>query len=89
MPVRVTMAASKPINTTPTALPCPSTTALVARVVETDTSEMSCGCSPCGNKPTARVMASATPMARSPLVVMALADEITRWLPASMMAASV
>ena len=40
MPVRSTMAASKPIRITPVALPWPSTTALVASVVETDTMAM-------------------------------------------------
>ena len=89
IPVRATMAASKPIKTTPTALPCPSTTALVARVVDTETREMSFGCRPWGNSATARVIASATPMAKSPLVVMALAEAMTRWPLASMMAASV
>ena len=89
MPVRATMAASKPISTTPTALPWPSTTALVASVVDTDTMAMSCGFRPCGNLATACVMASVTPMARSPLVVMALAEAMTRWVRSSMMAASV
>ena len=89
MPVRATMAPSNPTSTTPTALPCPSTTALVANVVDTDTIAMCFGCKLCGNCATANVMASVTPIARSPLVVMALAVAITRWPRASMMAASV
>ena len=89
MPVRSAMLASKPTSSTPTALPWPSTTALVASVVETETSAMSCGCRPWGMAAMARVMASATPMDKSPLVVMDLAVAITRWPAASMMAASV
>ncbi len=46
MPVRSAMAWSKPMRMTPTALPWPSTTALVASVVDTDTSEMSPGLNP-------------------------------------------
>ena len=40
MPVRAAMALSKPMRNTATGLPCPSTTALVASVVETETSPM-------------------------------------------------
>ena len=43
MPVRSAMAWSKPMRMTPTALPWPSTTALVASVVETETSAMFSG----------------------------------------------
>ena len=89
MPVRSAMAASKPISNTPTALPWPSTTALVASVVDTDTSAMSCGRKPWGRAAIAWAIASPTPSARSPLVVMDLAVAMTRWLLASMMAASV
>ena len=89
MPVRSTMAASKPISTTPTALPWPSTTALVAKVVETETNEMSLAASPWGNLAMASVMAPVTPIDRSPLVVMDLAEATTLWPWASMMAASV
>ena len=89
IPVRSTIAASKPISTTPTALPWPSTTALVAKVVETDTSAMSLACKPWGSLAIASEIAPLTPMAKSPLVVIDLADATTRWPWASMMAASV
>ena len=89
IPVRSAIAWSKPIRITPTADPCPSTTALVASVVDTDTSEMSSGLSPCGSFATAAVIAPVTPIERSPLVVMDFAEATTLCPCASITAASV
>ena len=89
IPVRSAMAWSKPMRITPTALPWPSTTALVASVVDTETSEMSSGFSPSGSFATAAVIAPVTPIDRSPLVVMDLAEATTLWPCASITAASV
>ena len=83
------MAWWKPIRITPTAEPCPSTTALVASVVDTDTSEMSSGRKPSGSFATAAVMAPVTPIERSPLVVIDLAEATTLCPCASITAASV
>ena len=89
MPVRAAMAASKPMRMAPTVLPWPSTTALVASVVETDTSEMSAASRPSGRRAMAALMAPVTPIARSPWVGMSLAEATTLWPSASMTAASV
>ena len=89
MPVRTTILSSKPIRITATLLPWPSTTALVASVVDTltkpirDTSRSGPSC------PTAFAMASPTPTERSPFVVKALADARMRCWPRSITTASV
>ena len=52
-PASAVIFASKPMRITPTAEPCPSTTALVASVVDTETSEISSGRNPSGSFATA------------------------------------
>ena len=89
MPVRSAIAWSKPMSRTPTALPWPSTTALVASVVDTETSAMFSGLRPAGSAAMAAVMAPVTPIDKSPLVVIALAEAKTLWPSASITAASV
>ena len=86
-PPRSRSPSSKPMKISATRPPCPSTRALVARVVDSDTSRTSRGATPAPDRAasTARPM----PSARSPRVVSDLAEPITRSAASSTITASV
>ena len=54
-----------------------------------DQRDVLAACRPCGSRAMAAVIAPVTPIARSPLVVIALAEATTLWPSASITAASV
>ena len=83
------MVSSKPARMAATEPPWPSTTALVASVVDTETRPMRRAASLEGRRSSTRPMASATPMARLPRVVSALAEATTAWVEPEMITASV